>query len=121
MATCQVKKGVLFLLSEGPYATDWNFHLVRMALSIALDAKPQLVLRGDGVRLSVCAQEPLPPLNDVVSQLRLLREMEVPIYVVEEDLTAHGIAKEEIMPGFQVLPNHRIRAVMDEARFVVVA
>lgn len=121
MATCQIKKGVLFLLSEGPYATDRNFHLARMALSIALDAKPQLVLLGDGVRLSVCAQEPSLPLNDVVSQLRLLREMEVPIYVVEEDLTEHGIAKEEIIPGFKVLPNHRVGEVMNEARYVVVA
>lgn len=121
MATCQIKKGVLFFLSEGPYATDRNFHLVRMALSIALDAKPQLVLLDDGVRLSVCTQEPSPPLNDVVSQLRLLREMEVQIYVVEEDLTARGIAKEKLLPGFKLLPSHRIGAVMDEARHILVA
>ncbi len=120
MTTCQVKKGVLFFLSDGPYATDRNFHLVRMALSIALDAKPQLVLLGDGVRLSVCTQEPSPPLNDVVSQLRLLREMEVPIYVVEEDLAARGIAREEIMPGFSVLPNDRVGIVMDMASYFLV-
>ena len=121
MATCQVKKGVLFILSDGPYTTDRNFHVVRMALSIALDAKPQLVLQGDGVRLSVCTQEPSPPLNDVVSQLRLLREMEVPIYVVEEDLTARGIANEEIIPGFTLLPCDRVGAVMDEASCFLVA
>jgi sulfur relay (sulfurtransferase) DsrF/TusC family protein len=121
MATCQIKKGVLFFLSEGPYATDRNFHLVRMALSIALDAKPQLVLVDDGVRLSVCTQEPSLPLNDVVSQLRLLREMEVSIYVVEEDLTERGIAKEEIIPGFTVLPKDRVGVVMDEASYFLVA
>ncbi len=120
MATCQIKKGVLFFLLEGPYASDRNLHLVRMALSIALDAKPQLVLLGDAVRLSICTQDPSPPLNDVVSQLRMLQEMDVPTYAVEEDLVAHEIAKEEIMPGVKPLPNGRIGALMDGADYVFV-
>lgn len=121
MATCQIKKGVLFFLSEGPYASDRNYHLVRMALSIALDAKPQLVLLGDAVRLASCREEPSLPLNDVVNQLRLLREMEVPVYAIEEDLTARGITKDDIMPGFNALSHHRIVSVMEQAGYVLVA
>lgn len=120
MATCQIKKGVLFFLSEGPYASDRNYHLVRMALSIALDAKPQLVFVGDAVRLSLCTQDPSPPLNDVVSQLRMLQEMGVPMYAVEEDLVAHEITKEAIMPSIKPLPKEQIAALMDRAGYVCV-
>lgn len=121
MTTCQVKKVALFVLSEGPHATDRNFHLVRMALSIALDAQPQLVLSQDAVRIASCGQETAQPLNDVVSQVRLLREMEVPIYVVEEDALGRGIAKEDLLPGFTALARERMGALFDTACLVLVA
>ncbi len=119
MATCQVKKGIVFILSESPYASDRNYHLARMALAIALDAAPRLILSDDAVRLAVCSEEPPLPLNDVPGQLRLLCEMEVPVYVIQEDLERRGISSEEITEGFKTLPRHRIEAVMNEAKFTL--
>lgn len=120
MATCQVKKGLLLFLSEGPYASDRNYHLVRMALSIALDAKPQLVFVGDAVRLSLCTESLPPPLNAVAGHLRMLQEMGVPMYALEEDLVAHEIIKEAIIPGIKPLPKEQIAVLMDRAGYVCV-
>jgi sulfur relay (sulfurtransferase) DsrF/TusC family protein len=116
--TCEIKKTIVFILSESPFASDRNYHVLRMALAIALDAQPRIILTGEAVQLSRPERRIHAPLPDAIGQLRLLREMEVPVYVLEEDLQERSIPPDDLCAGVHVISRQRLAEFVGTATLV---
>lgn len=68
-------KSVIFIISTSPFHNDQPYHMIRMALSLAVDAKPILILTGDALFVDGIHERKLSTLPDVVGQLRIFNEM----------------------------------------------
>ncbi len=70
-----MSKSIVFLITRSPFATDRPYHLTRMALALAVDARPTLLFSGDALLIDRVAPDKLTGLPDLVGQLRLFDEM----------------------------------------------
>jgi len=70
-----MQKTIIFIISKSPFCDDRPYHLIRMALSLAMDAKPILLITGDALLIDTVYGSRISALPDVVGQLRLFDEM----------------------------------------------
>ncbi len=70
-----MQKTVVFIISRSPFGDDRPYHLIRMALSLAMDAKPVLMLTGDALLFDAVRDRKGSSLPDVAGQIRLFTEM----------------------------------------------
>jgi len=75
-----MKKTIIFIISKSPFCDDRPYHLIRMALSLAMDAKPILLVTGDALLIGAVHANRASLLPDVAAQLRIFDELVGEVY-----------------------------------------
>ncbi len=70
-----MSKSIVFVITRSPFATDRPYHLARMALALAVDARPTLLFTGDALLIDRLDPDKVAGLPDLIGQLRLFDEM----------------------------------------------
>ncbi len=111
-------KKMTFIISKSPYISDINYQLMRMALSVAMDVELKIVYRGDAALLGSTFTKNAARKDDFASQEKYLVEMEVPTYVVKEDMETRRIRGEDLKKHVTIITEKKIRDFIGQSDIV---
>jgi hypothetical protein len=117
--TCEIRKNVLFIMTSAAFDGDKNYQTARMALSLSMDANPHLLIGGNALSLTIFKGAIHKPLHDFYEQARFLVDMEIPIYVLEEDLQRNGYYKDHLRPEIKAISSGERSSLLEKMHFVI--
>lgn len=100
-------KNIVFVLSQSAVESDLNFQYARMALAVSAEAKLAMVLSDAAVGLARVDYRDQGKHTRYADQERFLVEMEVPFYVLKDDLVRDEVsdpgARAALKPHVQII------------------
>ena len=120
-ASCGFRKNILFILQSSAFNGDRNYQVARMALAIAMDASPNVLLSGKALALAALGRKAEKPLADFYEQERHLHDLGIPCYVVREELSTLGLTEEGVRPGITTISVAECNALLKRMNFIVTA
>lgn len=109
--TCGMPPKILIVASTPAFAGDRNYQLARMALAVAVDARPTVLLWGAARPLGFVGHSLIHPMPDFYEQERFLREMEIPIFVVAQEGVDFDARKKALRDGVQLCARERLASL----------
>ena len=121
LASCGIKKNVLFILKSSGFNGDRNYQMARMALSLAMDAVPHVLFSANALALAIFDGTIGKPLADFYEQERFIQELGVQCYVVRDELKAAGLPEGKLRPGIITISSNESDLLLKRMDFLITA
>lgn len=108
------EKKIVFLISSSPFSTLKNYEALRSSLSL-FDHQVSVIWRNDATYFTKNAVDK----TMTKAILRLAEDMDIELYVVEDDLMQRGIDGKLIEPQIKPINNDALISILASADIVM--
>jgi sulfur relay (sulfurtransferase) DsrF/TusC family protein len=108
------EKKIVFLISSSPFSTLKNYEALRSSLSL-FDHQVSVIWRNDATHFTKNAVDK----TMTKAILRLAEDMDIELYVVENDLMQKGIDSKLIEPQIRPINNDTLISILASADIVM--